>query len=406
MRVMGIEDPLREIDRDPAIRAYAAVLAALQALTAVSWFGYRNIATLVTGDDCVCWPLWPACDRIRPYLSPGGVRTAVVAYMALGLIAAGLFLARRTAAALATLAGTVLLGAALYALDYRLRQNQTYMLSWVVLALLLSPEKAKVLQALVALLYFWAGTLKFNREWTSGAALYAKPLLVPEALVPASCVYVLVLETVLVWGLFSRSGWVRATVYAQLLLFHAVSWGVVGYFYPLLMFGITAIYPLVWLYAPEETLTFARLRADGRALAAVGSVAAVFSALQLVPHVFPGDTALTGEGRLFALHMFDARTQCAGGATVRSASGPSSRVALINENLDQRTRCDPIVVMEAARRLCTLLAARSDVTVDVAIDARRTSDPGPLRPLVRARDVCRSAAGYSPWRHNAWIVAR
>jgi hypothetical protein len=396
----------RTIDGDPALRAYAIIASLLHSLTGLAWFTYKHIDALVTSEEAVCWPLFPHCDGVRGMLSPALARAAVVLYMALGASAAVLFAQRRANAALATFVGTTLLGAALYSLDYRLRLNQTYMFAWVVLALLVAPRPAQTLQALVALFYVWAGTLKLDREWISGAALYEKPFLVPARLVPAACVYVLVLEMVFIWALFAPSPKWRWAVYVQLLVFHAVSWKVVGYFYPLLMFGLTAIYPLVWLRAPDETLTFRRLRADASAWKSVAAVAAVFSAFQLVPHLFPGDTAVTGEGRLFSLHMFDAQVQCTGGVTIRTASTSRVRAALITHNADVRTRCDPITLIAAARRLCRSLATRSDDPhVDVAVDAKRTTDER-AQPLIHVDDFCRQDIQYSVWHHNAWIGPR
>jgi hypothetical protein len=402
-RVTG---PARAIDEDPALRAYAVVASLLHPLTGLAWFTYKHIDALATGEDSVCWPLVPPCDRVRGLLSPELVRGAVVLYMGLGAAAAALFAWRRARPAVATFALATVLGAALYSLDYRLRLNQTYMFGWVVLALLAAPRRAQVLQALVALFYLWAGTLKLDREWVSGAALYERPFLVPAALVPAACVYVLVLEMVFVWGLFSSSPKWRWGVYAQLLVFHAVSWRVVGYFYPLLMFGLTAIYPLVWLRAPGDTLTLGSLRADPHARRAVVATAIIFSAFQLVPHLFPGDTAVTGEGRLFSLHMFDAQVQCTGGATIRSASGTLARAALINDHTDVRTRCDPIVLAAEANRLCRALAGRADeARVDVAMDAKRTTDEH-AQPLIHVDDVCHHDLAYSVWHHNDWIGPR
>jgi hypothetical protein len=324
----------------------------------------------------------------------------VLTYAALGLASATLFLARRARPAALAFVVATLLGAAIYALDYRMRFNQTTMLAWVVVAFALAPRRIPATQLLVALFYFWAGTLKMNREWTSGAALYGEPLFVPRALVPAACVYVLVLELALVWGLFAPWARVRWAVYAQLLFFHLASWPIVGWFYPLLMTGLTAVFPLAWLRAPGESPTWPRLVADRGALAA----GAAFSAMQLVPLFFPGDTALTGEGRVFALHMFDAQVTCEGGATLRSSAGPRSRVSLVNAGLDARTRCDPIVLVAEARRVCRLLEGRPDrVRVDVAVDAKRATDAA-MRPLVRIDDACARDVGYSPWRHNEWIV--
>jgi hypothetical protein len=392
------------IGADRVLRPYAVLLSLLHVLTGAAWFTYKHVATLASGDDCVCWPLFPDCFRLRPYFTAEGVRAAVLGYMGLGLAAAILFAARRARAAFGTFLVATVVGTVLYSLDYRLRLNQTYMFGWTVLALLFAPDRKRALQVLLPLFYFWAGTLKLNTEWVSGAALYAKPYLVPEALVPASCVYVLVLELALVWGLFSSRRGVRIAVYAQLIVFHAVSWGVVGYFYPLLMVSLLALFPLVWLRAPDEALTFAALR-DPSALRAVAPVVAVFSAFQIVPHVYPGDTAVTGEGRLFALHMFDAKTECTGGAIVTRATG-RSRAPLINEAEDPRTRCDPIFIAGQAQRLCRLLAARHDAArVDVAVDAKRTTD-SKMQPLIHVDDFCQKDITYSLWHHNDWIGAK
>ncbi len=398
--------PLAAAFDDPGLRRYGAVLSLCHALTGVAWFTYKHVASLVTGEDCVCWPLWPGCAGARSLLSPGSAACLVGAYVALGLVAAALFGFSRARAALGVFVAASVLGAAIYALDYRLRMNQTYMLSWAVAAFLLAPRKLEVLQAMVALFYVWAGTLKLNREWVTGAALYEQPLFVPRALTGAACVYVLVLELVLVWGLFASPGrasrW-RWAVYGQLVLFHAVSWKVVGYFYPLLMFGLTAIYPLVWLKEPERALTWARLRDEPSLRRSIAGVAALFSAFQLIPHLFQGDTAVTGEGRLFALHMFDARVECQGGGILRTAAGPVARATLVNGASDVRTRCDPIVIAAQAGRLCGLLEKRPvPTTLDVAVDAKRSTDDA-MQPLIHVDDFCHKAIAYSPWGHNAWI---
>jgi hypothetical protein len=391
---------------DPATRWYGVALSACHALTGVAWFTYKHVASLVTGEDCVCWPFLPACAGARALLTPASATGLVVAYGALGVAAAALFAAARVRAAVLVFVTAAVLGTSLYALDYRLRMNQTYMLSWCVAAFLFAPRKAEVLQVAVALFYVWAGALKLNREWVSGAALYEQPLLVPRVLTSEACIYVLVLELGLVWALFATSRRWRWAVYGQLVLFHAVSWKVVGYFYPLLMLAVTSIYPLVWWLEHERTLTWARLRAEPSLRAPVGSMAAVFSLFQLVPHFFAGDTAVTGEGRLFAIHMFDARVECEGGAVLRTAAGPVARATLIADGSDVRTRCDPIVIAAQANRLCRLVADRPvPTTVDVAIDAKRSTD-GAMRPLVRVPDFCHQGIEYSPWHHNAWIQVR
>jgi hypothetical protein len=121
-----------------------------------------------------------------------------------------------------------------------------------------------------------------------------------------------------------------------------------------------------------------------------------FAFAQLVPAFFRGDASITGEGRLFALHMFDANISCTGGAVIGAQTIP-----LVAEGSDIRSRCDPIIILAHAKRLCRVPGER----IDVRVDAKTASDPA-MRPLVRIEDICGSPPSYSVLRENPWIVAR
>ena len=64
---------------------------------------------------------------------------------------------------------------------------------------------------------------------------------------PASCVYVVVLETTLIFGLYARRNWIFYATLAQLVAFHIFSWPIVGFWYPTLMFCLLSILPLMRL---------------------------------------------------------------------------------------------------------------------------------------------------------------
>ncbi len=356
----------------------------------------------MTSDDAVCWPLFPACEAVRVHLTPGGVRRIVAAYMALGVAASISFARRRTHGALATLLAASAIGTCIYLLDYRLRLNQSYMLAWVVGVFLFARRKVEALSALLVAFYVAAGFLKLTPDWLTGRALYARPWLVPESLVSASCVYVAVLEIVFAWGLLSRRAIVRRAVLAQLALFHVVSWPVVGWFYPMLMFGLLSIF--AFAEHDHQTVTFAMLR--GPSIGSVLRVVGLFASMQFVPALFRGDVALTGEGRLFRLHMFDARVSCMGGAVIRVPNRAPWTVPLVAGESDVRSQCDPIIVLSHARRVCKEPWAQAEgVVVDVSVDAKRASD-AEARPLVRIADACNSPVAYSLFHENPWIVAR
>ena len=221
----------------------------------------------------------------------------------------------------------------------------------------------------------------------------------------------MVLELLLVWGLLSGSAAWFWSSYAQLLVFHVFSYPVVGYFYPVLMFGILAIYPLVRLL-PEREGGEAREREPllqrilhGRAPRPALVVALAFSALQAVPHLYPGDTALTGEGRLYGLHMFDARVACEAIARVELEDG-RTRKHPIHMDAETRVQCDPLVVRAGALALCRKgsLGGAPIRRLDLSLRSRRASDRE-MRQVVDIPDFCANPPGYDPFFHNDWIAA-
>jgi hypothetical protein len=289
--------------------------------------------------------------------------------------------------------------------------NQHYMAFAVTLAFLFAPGKRSTLRVLVMLFYFWAGTLKLNWEWLSGAGLYRPVWLFSGAGVVAACAYVIVLELVVSWGLLARRGWIFWGALGQLVVFHVFSWPVVGFFYPLLMFAILSIYPMARVMPPPARSSdpvdaglFTSLW-RGRERWPTYATAALFSFLQLTPYAFPGDHALTGEGRLYALHMFDAQPVCTGYAELHHADGTTTRRDL-KLRLDTRIACDPVVFWNRARTLCRergtdRLGALRDL--DLFLWVRRATQ-SELRPVIAVEGFCGRDVRYNPFWHNAWIL--
>ena len=239
--------PVAEIEADPALRFYGVALVATHLLTAY-WLFHHDLASMVAfGQDAYCWPLVPDCDALR-VLSAGQLRVAFGVYAALALASALAFLRPGTTVyGYAGLVVLTLFKLAVIALDFRLRRNQHYMAFAASAAFLFVPNRRATLQLLLVLFYFWAGTLKLNWEWLSGAALYRPLWLFTGRGVIVACAYVIVLELVIVWGLLARDRRIFWSSLAQVAVFHAFSWAVVGFFYPLLMAGLLAIYPLARL---------------------------------------------------------------------------------------------------------------------------------------------------------------
>ena len=396
---------IAEIARDDVLRWYGMAMAFLHVVTYLFWTSQRVAGFLHAGAEPICWPLVPECEALR-VLTPAGVTLLLRAYFA-AAVGAGLLFAFRPFVpwAYASLVLVTLVKLGIMLLDYRLRMNQHYMGFFATFAFLAVPGKRDALRVLITLFYVWAGTLKLNWEWMSGAGLYRPMWPFTGAGVVAACAYVIVLELVVSWGLLARRAWIFWAAFVQFLLFHALSWQVVGFFYPLLMFAILTIFPasrLVEPRDPPEGLLAALGR--GRAPRAVYAIAALFSLLQLVPYAFPGDRTLTGEGRLYALHMFDARPTCVGWAELHHADGTATRVDL-KLALDTRIACDPIVYFNRARALCRRRDAGHVAfqDLDLFLTARRTSD-GTMRRVIATTGFCARRERYDPFRHNAWIL--
>ena len=396
---------IAEIEGDAALRWYGVALAFLHVVTYLYWVDQRVVAFVHAAAEPICWPVAPECEKLR-VLSAAGVALLLRAYFAAAVGAGLLFASRRLVPwAYAGLVLVNLLKLGVMLLDYRLRMNQHYMGFFATFAYLLVPGKRDALRVLVTLFYFWAGTLKLNWEWISGAGLYRPMWPFSGVAVVLACVYVIVLELGVAWGLLAKRAWMFWISFAQFLVFHALSWQVVGFFYPLLMFAILAIFPLSRLVEPRdppEGLLVALWR--GRALRSAYALAALFSLLQLVPYAFPGDRTLTGQGRLYALHMFDARAACAGWADLRNADGTTTRRDL-KLPLDTRIACDPIVFFNRARNLCRQRDAGRVAfeDLDLFLSARRASD-GEMKRVIATRGFCAKGQRYDPFRHNAWIL--
>ena len=376
---------------DRALAIYGALLAATQLLTVAWMIQYRVWQLLARGSPVICWPMLPGCDPWR-VLSPLQIQL-LMGLSALLAIAAGAAFLRRKTASWWLLALNQLFQVAIIAQDFQLRRNQHYMLTLVVLATLLLPEPKRAVRYLIVLFYVAAGTLKLNREWLTGAALYG-PVPVSGWPLQVACGYVVLLELVLIWGLLSTHKRIFQAVLIQVALFELASLPIVGFFYPVLMVLMLGLF---WTARDESERP---LRFFPESLA-TQLFLLVFALLQVVPHLFPGDTAITGEGRLFALHMFDAKIVCSSEARVRRGD-EVVRVYDLNIGLPIRIACDPAVLIARGETVCKTLPGLP-FHVDLSLESRRSSEPA-LRKIVSLTDVCGRLPDYKWWRHNDWIA--
>ncbi len=385
---------IREIDDDRALQLFGALLALAHGLTALHWGLSQPLAEILAPQNwpAICWPFLEDCASAHVFAAQQ-VQTGLWLLGLGSLAVAALFVFRRTTLAWWALALLAVAKLAVVALDYRLRLNQHMMTAWLVAAFLLIPNKRRVLTWLILAIYFWAGILKLTPQWLNGSGLYGR-LPLPTALLAPACYYVVILELVLIFGLLARQNWLFWLTMGQLLLFHAVSVPVVSFYYPALMVLILALLPLCRAIPPPSALL-----PRWPAWVTVGA----FSALQFVPLAFPGDVLLTGEGRLWALHMFDAPLECQAWLTPRDATGHSGqavplRVAL----LSNRVLCDPLVYASATRGICAHNVDKPG-KLDLHLQTRRAGEVA-YHPIVDAADVCGQPLTYDMLRHTTWIL--
>jgi hypothetical protein len=402
-----IQRQIEAIERDRALQWFGLALALANALTFVYWKASLPVAQILApGATPICWPFFGDCYAVR-ILSAGPLDALLWGYLAVSVAAALAFASPRFARIGYWMLVALLFYRGFFLFqDYRLRLNQHYMLYWSMLAFLLVPAKRAAIRYLVIAFYFWAGILKANPEWVSGAALAgASPLLVPVALIPAACAYVVILELVLVFGLLSkRAVWFWGTL-VQLAIFHLTSWSIVGFYYPLLMACILSIFVLDRLMPPPPQPQIAD--AGSRALArrvALGALLGGFFGLQLLPYAYPGDSAITGEGRFFALHMFDSALECdAVAAFEKRDGGWQDPISLQAPYVSGRIHCDPIVFWNIARHICRSHETDPEfVDIGVLLRTRRRGE-NRWRRVMNFEHFCETDPEYRIFAHNDWI---
>jgi len=402
----GLGAQLREIRDDPALRLYGSALALTHAVSMLFWRDTSVINFLGRGSEAVCWPLVRGCEALR-VLTVHQLAWGLRGYFAGACLVAALFLVRRFAwLAYAGLTGLSAFLVLFVALDFRLRANQHYMLLWISVVFLLLPGKRDAIRVLMVMFYVWASTLKLNADWISGSALPVQSWIVPASLTVAACVYLIILEMGVSWGLLARHRWVFWGALAQFYVFHAVSWQQVGFYFPMVMFFLVLIFPLARLVpgGGEGPSVLSRL-VRGKLRPSAYGVMAMFSLFQLPPLLIPGDAALTGEGRSYALHMVDAGVRCRGWAVVRYGDGSVSEVTLSGKAV-ARIACDPILIAERARNICrgTSGLVTGAVELDLLLTSRRRSAKE-VETVIDLPRFCVRDIRYNPFARNWWILS-
>ena len=386
------------IQKHPWLAAYGAILASTHILTVIFWLGSADYLRIVESFPRICWPYFTSCNDYSFSIWLGLPFLAI--YFVLGILGTLWFLSGTVRGVrvgwVLLLAMTVLKWLAL-SQDYRLMGNYNYMQILIIAAFLFIPDKQRAISWLLVLFYFFAGLLKLNGDWVSGTQIADSSGLPAWALIPAS-LYVIVLELVLSWGLLSRRKWVFFPALLQFVAFHLFSWRIVGFFYPCIMLSLDSFFVFGFFTQNSTTPKEAREPIHPLTWAAV----AAFVAIQLIPHLYPGDTALTSEGRIFSLSMFDARSDC-GSLILRKSGNQWIEEPLTIPFVQPRIQCDPAVFYSYVKSLC-----RSNEHDGVAdqihfmLRSKRTTDLD-FQTIVDEENFCDPRIQLSAWKPNPWI---
>ncbi len=387
-----------EIQKSPALRNYGFLLSLIHFFTFSYWFFvgevYNQISKATPG---YCQPFMQFCESFR-FGTPELWRWILVTYFIAGLIGSTLWLRKSIAAAYSYSFFILLFKFFIYSQDYRLMGNFHYIHFIFILIFLLVPRKIQLIPIAIVMIYLGAGVLKLNNEWISGSALYGDIGPLKWIPIQLATVYVIVLEIGISFLLLSSRRHLQKVSLIQFFIFHIYSIQIVGLFYPAVMFCVLSIFIFmfktdtpsprlsdIWSYRPHRFL--------------IGA----FILAQIYPMLLSGNSALTGEGRLVSLNMFDARAVCRHSFVINKGVGHYVQMQINLENVGTRIRCEPYLYLEFARRLCEYNRKNNDAaSVSLFLQTRLSSESN-FHPTVKLDDICKSSPSFNPLWSNPWI---
>jgi len=367
-----------EIEQNSLLKIYSYFLIIIHFWTALFWQrqGLEKIITFAA--ESYCWPLLPQCELAKSWLAPIAEVILPVYFILilLGLFAKG---SRQRWWFLFILEG---LKISIQFLDYRFMGNYHFMPHILTLTFLFVPYKSFWIRIWLVSFYVGAATLKLNFEWLSGGSLSWRVPFGNIFLLQISALFVLLMEALVPWFLFSKSRKVKTGALAILTLFHFISYYWVGFFYPAVMLCLLAFWFLE-IRNPQEPVFYSRKNV--RFL--VGFIPWLYFLLsQILAFGSSKEYSLGGSERLFSLNMFDARSECRGTFIVRRGE-KIAEVSFKNEHFAVRVKCDPILFLEQGRQLCESQDSNQG-KIEAYLVSRRYTDFTTLS-IIRESDLCK-----------------
>ena len=171
-----------EVTAEPSLSAFAWAVLATHVTCWLFFVNTNGLNILATGTEPLCWPYFQDCWRFR-LDSVDQVAILIVVYLALILASAFALAGGHVKTFWFSLVALNVFLFSIVSLDYRFRANEFYMLFWLnAIFHVLAREKGGPFRLSSFPFYFWAGTLKLNYEWLSGAVLYHDLIWIPPRL--------------------------------------------------------------------------------------------------------------------------------------------------------------------------------------------------------------------------------
>ena len=398
---------LEDLLQSRYLQVFGGLLSFAFVLLSAYWWQYGFANVFSNEVEPICWAFFRDCSVLRPF-DQNQLLVFFGIYAVCGVFVSTLFFKTnatraRLASGLIGLGILLLIAIVIVASDYRARLNQNLMILFVTLSFLFSSRRKADLGFVIISFYFWAGLLKFDPEWLSGAAIYKPLWMIPESLNSLAAKYVLFLELIVVWGLLSKSRVIFGLSIFQFALFHLVSLSVVGFFYPALMAVLLSFFVLRFFYSD---------RANWVKPSFAGAVIlSIITTFNLIPKFQSGEPKLNGEGRVLGFHMFDSVTLCDATATLNFKTRPPE-VKDLRIPAVVRIRCDPAVFLSRARNICRERKDSDDfIDLDLFLQVWPSQlKTGNLRSqpkkskVIDYKSFCASDPDYSLLGFNDWIL--
>lgn len=410
MRINFFEKNISEISKDKALMLFGLFLNLTHILSYITWtYGFRwyqisPSKILEKEATAICWPYFQECYKYR-FFSESQIDYILISYLIASIICCLSFLRFEKFIKFAYYSSLALFifKLIIFLSDYQIRANQHIIIFLVSIFYLFIPSKRTAIKFLIIGFYFWAGVLKMDKEWLTGAGIrQLENLWIPKPLVPVSLYGMLLVEILGSWFLLSKNKVIFYSTFSMVILSHIISWSIVVFFFPTIMFCLLSIFILDKIYPQKDKISWQSLILMG-----------FICVMQIIPYLKNGDPVLNGEFRHLSFNMFDAQPICKGEFKIEKMDGTFINLKL-NQSFDEkfmkdergdvrfalRIRCNPIVSFNRAKRFCR----RHDIkSIGLVLDSKRKSDVNYTRKI-DLKNVCHSDIEYKNLTHNSWIL--